>query len=482
MPRPTSLTSRIAILRSRISQLSQSPARFTRTRPLTSFIVALLLLLGLIAAGNFLFKPAIQETPKNTAPKTVEVYNIGTAPKLTLQAQVQKSGVVTILAQTPGIVQKLAVKEGDAVKRGVVLVSLSTNYQGGNAMSLSRAIAQKQNQLTKDTYQNQKDIITKVRDSINATSDNTQKLRQIAADSNQDTIDTINLDQNILDQLRKNRQDLENASSPDQQAILQAKQLESQYAGILIQLRSAQRSLDLQAGPDKPPTRLANLQKEITLKQLDIQEKTLDISKEINQLQLNLALVNEALMFPASPSLGTVQKVYVRVGQQVNPGTPLVQVSAPDGQISLTAKVPDYIARSVSGLEPTILMLDTGQVEVRPSFVSTEATDGGLYSISYDLANDYQDRLTDKSFVSLQVPVGQIDTGSAIPFVPLDSVFQTSDETYVFVIDGSNAASRKISLGNVLGRFVEVKDGLKSGDQVILNRNVITGDAVTSAK
>ncbi len=74
--------------------------------------------------------------------------------------------------------------------------------------------------------------------------------------------------------------------------------------------------------------------------------------------------------------------------------------------------------------------------------------------------------------------MGAPKTSAAVPFVPLDSVFQTQDQAYLFVAKNGKAVSRKVKLGSVLGRFVEIESGLNNSDQVILDRNVIDGDSV----
>ena len=88
------------------------------------------------------------------------------------------------------------------------------------------------------------------------------------------------------------------------------------------------------------------------------------------------------------------------------------------------------------------------------------------------------DSLTDGSYVNVDIPVGYPDTLQTIPFVPIDSVFQTQEENIVYVVAGDKAVSRQIELGSVVGKYVEVTSGLTSGDQIILGRNVIEGDKV----
>jgi hypothetical protein len=74
-------------------------------------------------------------------------------------------------------------------------------------------------------------------------------------------------------------------------------------------LRQAQRTTEQQAANDKAPALLSNLQKDVTLKQLEVQEKTLQLNRDVAKLQVNLAYVNEALMYPASPFAGKVEKL-----------------------------------------------------------------------------------------------------------------------------------------------------------------------------
>ena len=48
----------------------------------------------------------------------------------------------------------------------------------------------------------------------------------------------------------------------------------------------------------------------------------------------------------------------------------------------------------------------------------------------------------------------------------------------MFVAEEGIASSKIVKLGNVIGGFVEINEGLTEGDQVILDRNVISGDPV----
>ena len=53
--------------------------------------------------------------------------------------------------------------------------------------------------------------------------------------------------------------------------------------------------------------------------------------------------------------------------------------------------------------------------------------------------------------------------------MPADAVIFNSDGLQVAVIEDGVARMRKISVARDLGKEVEVRDGVKQGDQVILN-------------
>lgn len=458
----------------------QKPLTFIRSRPFTSFLISLGLLFLIIFLGQFL-TPKAKEPPKKELVKSVQIYKIGSVPKLTVSAQVEKSGVIKIVAQTSGIISEINIEAGQPVNKGDNLIQLSSNYQGGSTPALQTALAVKQYQIAKDTFDAQKEIIKKQREVAEKNQANAEEMRSIADRALSDTRSLSDLNNQIIDTLNDNLSSFEATNSGDlnRNAILQTRSLLSQFRAGQNQITSSIRNLELQSSSDKSPAQLSQLQKDITLKQLGLQEKSLGLNQEISQLQVALASMGESLMHPVAPFSAVVQRIHVRVGDLVNPGTPLLTLSSNTISNSVVAKLPENIAKKVSVLEPSFVSISGKTLELRPKFVSTEATDGQFYSITYVLPDELNSQLTDGGFVKIEVPVDYPDTGASIPFIPVDSVFQTQDESYLFLAKVGKAKSQKVNLGQVLGSFVEVKAGLSNGDQVILNRNVVDGDKVS---
>ena len=132
----------------------------------------------------------------------------------------------------------------------------------------------------------------------------------------------------------------------------------------------------------------------------------------------------------------------------------------------------------LSKLENSRLHIASKVVEAIPSYISSEATDGQLYSVIYDIEKENLDQLADGSYIDVEIPIGYPNTGFAFPFLPIDAIFQTQEENIVYVVREGKAQSKKVQLGPVSGKYVEITSGLDSGDQIILNRNIIEGDKV----
>lgn len=446
---------------------------FIQKHPFTSFFITLLVLFGLIFLGSTVFKTQPMEPVKQSEIKSVETFKIGSSPKVSTQAQVEKSGVIKVTAQMPGIVSSVNFIEGEIVEKGTVLINLASNYQGGNVMSLSRQIARAQLDLSNQTFDTQKELIHKQRTVTERTDANADELRDIANRSLDESRSLLDLNESLLSTLN---QDLSQAT--ESAAIFQINQQRSQFQAVINQLRQGIRSAEFQSASDKPPAQLSDLQREIALKNLEIQDKSLEANKQITALQYQVAIVNEAQMYPAAPFAATIERVHVRVGQSVTPGTVLMTLTQTTDDIILNAKVPESIAKNLSRYEQSTVNVSGKTLELMPYYVSQEATEGQLYSVLYVLEDAYKQLFTDGSYVRIDIPVGTPDSNSIVPFIPLDAVFQTQDESVVYLNKNGKAQSKTVNLGDVQGRFVSVIDGIGSDDEIIVTRNVVEGDQV----
>lgn len=456
---------------------------FIERRPLVSFFSLLSLLLIVIVIGNFVRQPKAVSENKAELSKEVDVYSIGENPRVQVSARVEKSGIVTILAQTPGIVQGLNKIEGTYVNKGEWLLTLSTNYQGGNIPSLSREIAQKNLNFVEDTYETQKQMISKRRDIANSTDTMSDELRDITNKSIDETKSLISLNEETLNFYDSQIKDLETSGASDS-VIIPVKQTKSGILSGLNALRQALRNSEFQASGAQEPAHLSDISRDLTQQQLDIEEKSLKFNREVSKLNLRIAQINESLMYPSSPVEGVVERIYVKVGDQVNPGTKLMTITGSTLNTQIIAFVSSETANNISRFDKSKIKIGSEIVDLFPEYISTEPTDGQLHNILYSLPEKYNNTLSNGAYVSIEIPISKSMSLSSIPFVPLDAIYQTQNDSYLFVATRQKngkylSESRSIDLGTVVGSYVEIKKGLKEADLVILDRDVVTGDIVT---
>ncbi len=448
---------------------------FMTKHPLASFFIFLVILLGLLGLSRYLKVLKQQQTskPETSITKESEIYSVGQLPYVKVQAQVDKAGVITVVAQTGGVVQRLYVSEGDRVSQGQRLVRLSTNYQGGSLQSVSRKIAQEQYQNYQESYNEQKAVFAAQRDLASLAEDNSKELAEISRQSAVGTGDLLNYNKELLDQLNQAV-----ALDPTNTTLkVSRNQIKAAYESAAAQLRQ----LEYQTAKDKPPLKTAETKKELTLNQLAVQEKAFELQGKLLKLQLDLAYIQESLLYPAAPFSGQVQQVFVKKGELVSPGTPIATVVGDANEITAVAYVSKNIAGNVSATYPSEIDLGEAQIELRPTFVSNEATRGTLYTILYDIPAKYSQLLANKEYVTVRVPLGYASslTKEQGVYVPIDAVHNTQGGSFLLVVDDRcQAEAKQVELGSLYGQFIQVYGDLAEDEKVVLNRNVVSGDKI----
>jgi len=451
--------------------------KFIADHSLLAFFGLLAVLLVLLGVSRY-YKAQKQKQavkpPKNIA-KEAEVYQVGSFPYVKVQAQVDKAGVITVVAQTGGVVQKIYVPEGKQVKKGQTLVRLSTNYQGGSAQSISRQLAQKQYENFEASYQDQKQALAKQKEIAQLSDENSQELADISRQSAIGTEDLVHLNKEILDQLEKAIE-----ADPNNLTLKTSRaQIKAAYENANAQLRQ----LKHQADETKPPAEIPQAKKEATLAQLAVQEKALDLQKDVLKLQLDLARIQESLLYPAAPFAGRVEQVFVKPGQMVSPGTPIATIVGQTNDITATAYVSKNIAKNVSTTTASEIEVGDETIKVLPTFVSNEATRGVLYSILYDIPAEYGQLLGNKEYVMVKVPLGytsNLTQGEGV-YVPIDAIHNTQSGSFLLVV-GPNCQteSKQVEVGPLYGQFAYVYGDVVEGEPVVLSRNVVAGDRIKS--
>ncbi len=410
-----------------------------------------------------------------TVPKQVSIFVVGESPYYKTIAEVIESGSMTIFAQTQGVVSSVYFSEGDYIKRGERVLSIADNYGGFSSSNIQAQIASKQYLSAKENILVQKEIIASQKDVANSSFDNTENIRRVNKDSVVATKSLVDLNNEILTNLDEILKDFEdtNSGGSNDVAILSTKQAVSVASAGQLQIESQLNQSKL-SSDGEPIAKLNELQKDITLKQLDLQEKTLDLNLEISKLQVNLSGIATSIMNPISPLEGTIERIFVIKNTPVSPRMPLAIISGGEGS-KFIVKVPKSIMKFVSNSLPSIISLGSAEIDSYPSYLSTVPTEKTLYSINYNLSLPAEESIG--NLVTISIPL-ELSGGNGI-LIPLEALHQTQTKDFVYLAEKGTAISRSVIAGNIVGGYVEILDGLASKDSIIISRNVINGDLIT---
>lgn len=347
---------------------------------------------------------------------------------------------INVAAEIGGTITHVAVEEGSRVKQGQLLVELDHVQLDAQAASTQAQLdgARAQLALTKSATR-------------------PQQLAQAEA--------ALSQAQATLDLAQKNyrRQQELYAAGVISKSVLDAAEL---------QLKQAQAGFDAaqeQVSLAKEGARVEDIQAaEAAVRGL---EAALVIAKE-----------NQRKAFVKAPFAGKVTKVIPEEHEMVAPGTVLLGL-VDDSVMELTVGVNAEVVAKLRIGAPVQVAVEALGEEVRGT-VSAIGVKGddvtGTFPVKLAVANK-TGRVLSGMVGNATLP---LVTKHGVLVLPREVVLFQKDGTYVMVVEqgpqGSIARSRKVELGLDAGSFVEVKSGLKVGDQVIVTgmKNAYDGDPV----
>ncbi len=209
----------------------------------------------------------------------------------------------------------------------------------------------------------------------------------------------------------------------------------------------------------------------------NVQDIKYNLDNATNQIaQIKKQLADNQIKAPIS---GQVTEKRVENGEYVNPGTILANI-VDISRLKVDVKVSEQDAYKVHKGQQVNITTDlypgqtfTGEV----LFVNAQGDATHNYQIQISLNNTQAHPLKAGTFVyadfvtSSQRPVLQI---------PRSALAESLKDPYVYVVEDGKAKRRAITTGKETGANIEVIDGLKEGDEIIVNGqiNITDGSAV----
>ncbi len=166
-----------------------------------------------------------------------------------------------------------------------------------------------------------------------------------------------------------------------------------------------------------------------------------------------------------SPLAGIVGRVYVDIGSNVTPGTPIALVSDMN-KMEIGLDIPEkYLPEVVLGQEARMVVDAypgeefTGRVTMISPIVDLETRTAPI-EIVIDNADS---RLRSGMFAKVKLT---IEEKKAVPVVLKEAIMGKEPNTYVFAIESGRAVLREVSVGIHQGPYFEIIKGAKEGDIV----------------
>ena len=217
----------------------------------------------------------------------------------------------------------------------------------------------------------------------------------------------------------------------------------------------------------------------VTQKQVDDARLELE-SAQAKNVQANKNLFNSVVKAPVN---GIINNRYVEVGTYLASGNKIVEI-VDDAKLKLTVNVNEY----------QIIQLHTGdKVEVTAS-VYPEVTYQGVITFiaaKSDASLNYPVEVEINNIAGKALKAGMYGTAHFKPetknaslMIPRSAFQGGINSNLIFINDNGKAKLQKVVAGNVYGNMVEVREGLKEGDQVIVTGqiNLVDGKQISIVK
>lgn len=216
----------------------------------------------------------------------------------------------------------------------------------------------------------------------------------------------------------------------------------------------------------------------IARKQVSLQKRASEFGLDSAKLEAARASAAAAVFTTVAPFTGTVQELSVRVGDRVSAGQRIGVLKAEDNATKSPSQVVAYVgadrAAHINVTAQAIAQIDGRAVSFDIVHIAKAPSRGGAYAVTMTIPSAEVESFADGSFVQVELPLD----ASEDFIIPLDTVRYGSDGAEVYVIEEGVAVVKNLTLGDVVGSFVIVKEGLSEQAQIIVDRTVAEGESV----
>lgn len=190
---------------------------------------------------------------------------------------------------------------------------------------------------------------------------------------------------------------------------------------------------------------------------------------QINSLQAEKKQVLEQIshMQIRAPFSGKVENVNVELGSFVTYGTVLSQL-IDNSSLKINVFLSEQEALKVkTGQAVTITSVVLSQPKPgKISMISDKADASGKFLAEVTFPNSDKEKLKAGILADVHFNLESVETGLSIP---VSALVGSANDAKVYVVNGTKAEQRHIKVGKITSTKVQVTEGLKAGDQVVIS-------------
>ncbi|MBK3519488.1 efflux RND transporter periplasmic adaptor subunit [Carboxylicivirga marina] len=338
----------------------------------------------------------------------------------TTEGRVEPANEVLLLSPTASIITEIRKEPGQKVKEGEVIFLLDTDAVEDKIEQLNDQLAVKQNSLEK-TRLTARSTKADLSHSVETKKLKISSIKSVIADQEQ-LLEVGGISQAKFDKTK-------------QELVLAEKEL------LLVQEKNS-----------------------IRLQQLAADEKGLLLQIEIQQKQLEQQRELLQRMEVKAPSDGIVLAIHAKQGEKVS-GDKLLVTLSDLTRFKIRASISSKEKKIIKTGRRAYVIVDNTRLEGRIGTV-TPKVEGDNISFSVHLIDNNHPKLIPNQRVDLQIvkraryDVLRLKKGDMISDKKVQSVY---------VINEDSAEQQELQLGLVTDDYIEIKEGLKEGDEVVIS-------------
>jgi len=235
-----------------------------------------------------------------------------------------------------------------------------------------------------------------------------------------------------------------------------------EHAALSSQLATAKAAL---ANAKKDLERMQNANSVGATTKMQVEQAQL----QVENLQSSIDGLNEQIKFytVVAPMSGYINKMLIESGSFAMPGTPIAEI-VDIGTIKLVAKVDERIVPLLKIGKSVAVITEVfpgKKINGKISRIGVKSDASKKFEVEIDLPNSGNQL---KAGMYGKVKFDNLSSNEAI-FIPRSAVVGSIQSARVYIVNSDSTVSLvPVEVGGYLGNNIEVKNGLQSGDQVVV--------------